>query len=373
MRLSKLGLTAIVAISLLAAASPSARISEYRIASYGRPAYVAPSSLGAWSTDPQNDVLWFVSRDGRTVLKYSLVPMGSEPMSIASGARASDGASQRESEDPWLTEFGSGKLATVGSDGTLQELAQFQVAHSELAPPIGLKPPLIVSISPLDVIVDSNGALWFTEPAHRRIGSYISGKLTLYPATTTGAPLMIASGPHGTLWITETISGRIAKFQDGSFQEFAASDDASGPISLAKGSLVNTVMPARIAVAADGTVYFTRNWATAGCDSRIGVLDATGKVRYLQTPTSRAGVADVTIGPDGHPWFTEYCANKLGHLTASGIEEFPVPTANSGPLGIAASPDGALFAEHKAGNIGIYNWGIVMPSHGDPASTSSGG
>ncbi|MBV8082994.1 MAG: hypothetical protein JOY86_08485 [Candidatus Eremiobacteraeota bacterium] len=306
------------------------------------------------------------------MLKYSLVPGGSEPLSIASTARASDDAAQRESDDPWFTEFGSGKLATVGRNGTLQELAQFQVEQSELAVPIGPKPPLVLSISPLDVIVVGHDAVWFTEPTNRRIGSYASGKLTLYAATMTGAPLMVASGPHGSLWFTETVSGRIAKFQDGSFQEFADSLSASSPITLGKGSVGNAVMPARIAVASDGTVYFTRNWAIAVCDSRIGELQSTGKISYLHTPTPRAGVADVTIGPDGYPWFTEYCANKLGHFTASGqIEEFPVPTANSGPLGIAATSDGALFAEHKSGKIGFYGWRIVVPSHGDPGQTSN--
>jgi streptogramin lyase len=368
MKLSRLGLVATASL-LLVAATPIGRMSEDTIAADGRPVYIAASSSGAWLTDPQNSALWFVSRDGREVLKYGLGPTDSEPFSIASTARTSDDASRRQSDDPWLTEFGSGKLATVGRDGTLQELAKFQIAQSELTMPIGLKPPLITSISPLDVIVGPDGALWFTEPAHHRIGSYIGGKLTQYRATTTGAPLMIASGPHGVLWFTETISGRIAMFQNGLFQEFAAPDAGAGPISLAQGSLIEKVMPARIAVAGDGTVYFTQNWAIASCDSRIGELDSSGKIRYLQMPTSRAGAADVTIGPDGRLWFTEYCGNKLGHVLPSGkIEEFEVPTPNSGPLGIAATRDRALFAEHKTGKLGVFDWGIIVPSHGDPAT-----
>ena len=40
--------------------------------------------------------------------------------------------------------------------------------------------------------------------------------------------------------------------------------------------------------------------------------------------------------------------NKIGQITTAGvITEFPIPTASSGPYGIAAGPDGNLwFTEH---------------------------
>src|SRR5262245_23754173 len=52
-------------------------------------------------------------------------------------------------------------------------------------------------------------------------------------------------------------------------------------------------------------------------------------------PTAGAGPIGITTGPDGNLWFTEYLANKIGRITPSGtITEFPVPTADSRPSSI---------------------------------------
>jgi virginiamycin B lyase len=53
-------------------------------------------------------------------------------------------------------------------------------------------------------------------------------------------------------------------------------------------------------------------------------------------------------------WFTETGGSKIGRITTGGaITEFPIPTANSYAMGIAAGPDGALwFTEHSAMKIG---------------------
>ncbi len=63
---------------------------------------------------------------------------------------------------------------------------------------------------------------------------------------------------------------------------------------------------------------------------------------------------DITAGPDGNLWFTEYDAIKIGRITPAGmVTEFPIPTANGYPLRITAGPDGNLwFTEQSAGKIG---------------------
>src|SRR5690606_5319601 len=65
---------------------------------------------------------------------------------------------------------------------------------------------------------------------------------------------------------------------------------------------------------------------------------------------------DITVGPDGNLWFTEVTGNKIGRITPDApntITEFPLPTANSRPLGIVAAPDGNLwFGESGSGKLG---------------------
>ena len=48
------------------------------------------------------------------------------------------------------------------------------------------------------------------------------------------------------------------------------------------------------------------------------------------------------MGSDSGMWFTESSGNKIGRytFTATPFTEFPIPTANSVPTGIAPGPDG---------------------------------
>ena len=71
-------------------------------------------------------------------------------------------------------------------------------------------------------------------------------------------------------------------------------------------------------------------------------------------PTANSGPAGITAGPDGNVWFTESHANKIGQITPKGkVTEFAIPTRDSVPAGITAGPDGNLwFTELGASQIG---------------------
>ena len=49
-------------------------------------------------------------------------------------------------------------------------------------------------------------------------------------------------------------------------------------------------------------------------------------------PTPNAYLDDITAGPDGALWFTEFEGNKIGRITALGaIVEYPLPTPSAKP------------------------------------------
>jgi virginiamycin B lyase len=89
-------------------------------------------------------------------------------------------------------------------------------------------------------------------------------------------------------------------------------------------------------------------------------------------PTVGSGPEGITAGPDGALWFTESAANKIGRIATSGtITEYPVPTAASDPYGIAAGPDGALwFTEYIGNNIGRITTAGVITEYPVPTANS---
>src|SRR5436309_4280095 len=98
-------------------------------------------------------------------------------------------------------------------------------------------------------------------------------------------------------------------------------------------------------------------WASAE-DSRAHgkILRITneGRVQEFQTPTSNSGPSGITAGPDGALWFIEAAARKIGRIATGGqIREFDLPSSFSELGSIASGPDGALWftANSKIGRM----------------------
>jgi uncharacterized repeat protein (TIGR01451 family) len=75
-------------------------------------------------------------------------------------------------------------------------------------------------------------------------------------------------------------------------------------------------------------------------------------INEFPLPTANSGATGITAGPDGNLWFTEAgfsgatgSGNKIGQINPSShvVNEFSIPTANSSPQGIALGPDGNLW------------------------------
>src|SRR6266702_918325 len=85
---------------------------------------------------------------------------------------------------------------------------------------------------------------------------------------------------------------------------------------------------------------------------------AAGTITEFSTPTANSGPVGITAGPDGNLWFTETATNKIGRITTGGaITEFALPTTcgssgGCGPYAITAGPDGNLWFTETVGKIG---------------------
>jgi streptogramin lyase len=71
-------------------------------------------------------------------------------------------------------------------------------------------------------------------------------------------------------------------------------------------------------------------------------------------PTASSGPLGVAADPDGNLWFAETNGNQIGRITTAGVfTEFVIPTSGSFPYEIASGPDGNLwFTEFGSNKIG---------------------
>jgi len=153
---------------------------------------------------------------------------------------------------------------------------------------------------PLGGVAADSTSIWFADPFNSRIGRYTisTGEFTFYPA--------------------------------------AGVDD--------------------LAVAADGTVWFTGSNEIGELDPALGVVSTT--------PLSGEG-RGIAIAPNGTVWATEIFADLIARLTPSAsaphqLAEFPT-AENAAPLGIAAADDNNVwFTQNLRGNIArITQDGVV--------------
>ena len=115
--------------------------------------------------------------------------------------------------------------------------------------------------------------------------------------------------------------------------------------------------PIGITTGPDGNLWFAEYGPNSptqnGTDDTIGVMATDGTLLHeYQTPTPASGPVDITTGPDGNLWFSEYSADRVGRVTTGGaFEEFAVPTAFGGPFGLVTGSDANVWFTELLGKI----------------------
>ncbi len=106
-------------------------------------------------------------------------------------------------------------------------------------------------------------------------------------------------------------------------QEFPLPKEHSDPLDLTQGP--------------DGALWFTEFDA-----NQIGRMTLKGEFKEFALPSFRLPEG-ITTGPDGNIWFTEE-QGWIGRMTPAGVlTEFPLPTTGAEPTAITAGPDGNLW------------------------------
>lgn len=77
------------------------------------------------------------------------------------------------------------------------------------------------------------------------------------------------------------------------------------------------------------------------------------KFHEYMIPNLNSGPYGITAGRDGAIWFTEQKGNRIGRITTDGfITEYPIKTANAEPHGIVVGENGSVWFAEECGQIG---------------------
>lgn len=109
--------------------------------------------------------------------------------------------------------------------------------------------------------------------------------------------------------------------------------------------LTSNSAPAEITRGPDGAFWFTEFFG-----NKIGRITPDGKAEEFAislTPPSNLPQqpAGITLGPDGNLWFTESGSSQIGRINpgTKDIDQFNLPTTGAMPSGITVGPDGNLW------------------------------
>jgi virginiamycin B lyase len=177
---------------------------------------------------------------------------------------------------------------------------------------------------PYGVTTGPDGALWLTlvhSGQISRIGP--DDEVTTHTLDAAGCgpsvisgPFGIATGPDGALWFTEMTTDTIGQIGD---------SDVTTEFALP----VRGGFPSMITAGPDEALWFTLNQA-----------------RCRAVRPDRTIVAD----PAGCCWFTEWAANRIGHISPDGaFRHHDLPTPASEPHGITVALDGTVWTAQETG------------------------
>jgi streptogramin lyase len=151
-------------------------------------------------------------------------------------------------------------------------------------------------------------------------------------------------------WFSEYSAGRIGElWQNGTVRDFGIPETGAQPVGLAMDS--------------HGNIWFV-DQATPGSLWQLtpSLLPSNQAFKQYHTKTLNSVPYGVVIDPSGNVWFTEGSGDRIGEFpsgsdSANNMTEYPTPTPNSGPTGIAGQKGTSYLwiAESYANKIARFD------------------
>ena len=187
------------------------------------------------------------------------------------------------------------------------------------------------------IAIGRNDSLWFTDDAEAVIGRMTDrGNVRYFPLPHGWAAQRIVRGPGGDFWFTQMHGNAIGRISPtGIISEYRLNGKASQPYD--------------IVVGPDGALWFTERG-----DGKIGRLTTGGALTEYSIPTPDSTPLSIAAGRNKTLWFTEVAKQEIGRITTDGaITEYHLRNVGPGPDFITAASNGTLwFTEEGSRKIG---------------------
>src|SRR5437867_7378007 len=224
----------------------------------------------------------------------------------------------------------------VGADGALWFTEQLQNKLGRVDPKTGAFQEYALKIEdsgPHGLVADSNGNIWFTGNGKGYIGKLDPGTSAVVaykmPDAKADDPHTAVFDSHGILWFTVQVGNMVGRL-----------DPQTGRIDLKKMEIAN-MRPYGIVINSKGIPFFCE----FGTNKLAKIDPQSMAIVEYKLPES-ARPRRIAVDASDNVYFTDYESGNLGRLdpATGAVKMWPSPGgANSGPYGIAITPDGLVW------------------------------
>ena len=208
---------------------------------------------------------------------------------------------------------GSGELVVFDNTARGFVSINLQSGHSSLIKQVTL------TGSPVNLIADGRGTLWFIEQSRTVVGSFDAGSMEVkeYPLPSGANLTDIAASNHDQVYLTDAGRNKLIRVENGWLNEYTIPTSFSSPQGLSVGR--------------DGRVWFTEALA-----NKLGFLQ-DGRFQEYAVPAG-SEPASPRIDSQGNLWFIGRRSGKLGFLPAETLQHLSSPVTQLS--GQPCSPSG---------------------------------
>ena len=180
-------------------------------------------------------------------------------------------------------------------------------------------------LSILFVGVGVSALAWWTLQPHKP--AFVE-----YPmAVHTDMPTAIAVAPDGTVWFSIDFSDAIGVVRNGKVERLPKGSRNSEPIGLGADAAGNA-------------------WLADPPSVAIQLIAPNGEIRSFPLGTPIARLGRLAVASDGAVWFAESTAFSVTRLKDGELKRHEISMVRGAPFGVAAAADGSVWATLQAGN-----------------------